>query len=243
MRRYYWLFVGAILGTVFFIQGCKGPIGATGPLGPTGLSTASPVFLFNQNFDNPGYDPSSQFTLVEEEGGSESMGLSGSDFVSAPESLSVSSSTGAGPGSGIYTSPGAVPYLSGYDYYLDTYVDFEGIAGTGVKSELVLVLNGSIVASVGYLSSASEIYTYNNYSVINLATYSGSVFQHFVLYWNHSNGLSAVAVNGSILSQNLMGTRPEPSGSPLTCAGVYFPASTSAGYSYVLIDNLSIYHY
>jgi len=90
--------------------GCKGPTGATGPMGPSGAG-GSPVYFLNQDFDGPGYNPSSQFMTYGANGGTVTMGLTSSDFVSAPYSLSV---TATGIGSGFYTSQGAFPYLSGY---------------------------------------------------------------------------------------------------------------------------------
>jgi len=232
--------LGALIGlSVLF--GCKGPIGATGPMGPAGPGTGSPVYFLNQDFDGTGYNPTSQFSVYAANGGDIVMGLTGSDFVSAPTSLSVTSSTGGvGIGSGLYTLPGVFPYLSGYDYYFDTYVNFEN--SSGAKTELMLILNGNTVADFGYLAP-STVYTYENGASVTLSSGLGSgYFHHVVLYWSHATGLSNITVDGSLLVQNVAGNRAEPTGAPTTGVGLYFPNSTNSG-NYVLLDNLTVYHY
>jgi len=230
------LCVACTLGT-----GCKGPTGATGPMGPSGVGAGTPVYFLNQDFDGTGYSPSSQFMIYAAGGGPIAMGLTNSDFVSAPNSLSITSSTsGVGIGSGFYSSQGAFPYLSGYDYYLDTDLNFE--VSSGAKIELVLIVNSNRVADFGYMAPSTE-YTYNNGTAINLSTGLGvGYFHHVVLYWSHSTGLSTITVDGNLLAQNISGLGAAPTGAPTTCGGLYFVNSTNTG-NYVLVDNFTVYHY
>jgi hypothetical protein len=233
-----------VLGVLFGFSalfGCRGPAGATGPMGPSGPGTGSPVYFLNQDFDGTGYNPSSQFSVYAANGGNIIMGLTGSNFVSAPTSLSVTSSTGGvGIASGLYTSPGAFPYLGGYDYYLDTYVNFE--TSSGAKTEVMLILNGNAVADFGYLAPTT-VYTYENGASVTLSSGLGAgYFHHVILYWSHATGLSSLTLDGNLIVQNVSGIRAEPTGAPTTGAGLYFPNSTSSG-NYVLLDNFSVYHY
>lgn len=231
--------LGMLLG-FSALAGCKGPVGATGPLGPAGSGTASPVYLFSQNFDGSGYNPTTQFTVYQN-AGAEVMGLTGSDFNTAPDSLSVTASTGGvGAGSGVYTFTNVVPYVSGEDYYFDAYVNLNTTAPA--KTELVLNVNGSTVADLGFLAP-STVYTYNNGSQVNLSTsISSSYFHHAVLYWNHATGLSSLTLDGNQIAANIVGTRTRPTGAPSTSVGLYFPVSTNPG-DYVLLDTLNVYHY
>lgn len=242
MKNHSFFLLFAVLSAA--VTGCRGPAGTAGPMGPTGGSGA-PIYLFNQNFDGVGYNPASQFTTyLASGGGAISMGLTDSDFVSAPNSLSVSSAIGAvGAGSALYTLSGSFSYTSNSDYYADAYINLSGISGSNVKVELVLLLGGDLVSDFGYFSTTDSIYTYNNGAMVTLATgFNTGYFHHVVLYWNHATGLSNITVDGTMLCQNISGRNALPTGAPNTGVGEYFPNSTNAN-NYVLLDNLTIYHY
>jgi len=238
-----WGILGLSLVAGIGLIGCTGATGPAGPMGPAGTNGSNaptPVYLYSQNFDGVGYSPASQFISTATGGPAITLAVSGSYFVSAPDCLKVSTTSGPGLNAGLFTASGVVPYVSG-DCYVDAYMDLTSL-GSLTETELCFIVGGVVKSDMGY-SSTNGVYSYNNGTIVPLlTTLAMGYFHHFLLTYHAASGLTDLTLDGLILGQGLNAFRPAVSGSPSTSVALVFPLSTNPG-DVVFLDNLTVYHY
>lgn len=230
-------FSASLLILTAALAGCRGP---AGPMGPEG--TGSYTTVFSQNFDGAGYNPSSQFVTLMPNSGSANLGLDSGIFVSAGDSLKISTTGGFGPGGSVLTAGGEVPSPA-VDTFIGADIELSGLATPTVETEMVFIRGGSIVADAGYNTSNENIYSYNggNADVLFSAPSLGN-FHSFLLVFHVTSGKSDFYFDGLLLGQNLSVLRSAPVGAPSTCIGFSFPNGLGAGDAFH-VDNLIVYHF
>lgn len=236
-------FLANVLGACVLVSaGCaRGPEGATGPMGPSGPGNASPIYAYNQDFDGAGYSPASEFNIAVLNAGSLTLGLDGTLFVSAPESLEISTSAGVGVESGVFSKAGLISYVTGDDYYVDGYINYD--QGSAAPFELQFYEAGSMRADLGLNPVTGHFYAYNNGTEIPFGyVTSNGLFTHINFVWHAKTGLSDYTINSTLLAQSLNCTQPTPSGAAATGLGLVFTASSDVN-DIVLVDNLAVYHF
>jgi hypothetical protein len=209
-------------------------------MGPQGLGAATPVYVYNQDFDGAGYNPGTEYVVGALFPSYFGLGLNGTYFVSAPESLQISTTGGVGAQSGVFSKSGQITYINGDDFYVDTYIDYDQF--TSAPIEIQFIEAGVVRSDLGLNPSTGHFYAYNSGSQIVFSSFSAGFFSHVNLTWHAKTGLSDYTINGTLCGQNLACTQTTPSSAPSTCVGIVFPGSSDAN-DVVLVDNLTVYHY